>query len=245
MTVQNGAAWWLVVERRNRVTAKCTCVTMYAREAVVMWVIPCRQALPDLVAFVSFSMELSEVKMCLYACPLRNKMYKSQTNGGSSPKSEADSWRDHPKALQGRTCGFGRPTVAIDCHRPLFRHLKASFAPWFDLDKSRRMRRAYKELNSLSSQFKPAGQRSRPVTGWWKPQFVLTFHERCGFNAEPLLVIQFNTTSFRLLVSSDRALNTPFWIFEEWGDGPESWTTKTYKFGHFYDLPFLRLQEAI
>ena len=140
MTVQNGAAWWSAVERQNRVPAECTCVAMYAREAIVTWVIPCRRALPDLVAFVSFSIELGEVKMCLYACPLCNKMYKSWTNGGSSPKPEADSWRDHPKALQSCTHGFYRPTAAIDCHRPLFRHLKTSFAPWFNLGKSSWMR---------------------------------------------------------------------------------------------------------
>ena len=218
---------------------------MYAREAVVIGVIPCRQALPDLVVFVSFSTELGEVKMCLYACSLCNKMYKSQTNGGSSPKPEADFWRDHPKALRSHTCGFGRPTVAIYCYRLLFCHLKASFAPWFNLGKSRQMRRVYKELNSLSSQFKPVGQRSHPVTEWWKPQFILKFCEMCGFNAEPLSVIQSNTMPFRLLVSSDCALDTPFWIFEEWENGPESWTTKSYKLGHLYDLPFLRLQEAI
>jgi len=223
----------------------CSITAMYARKAIVTWVIPCRRALPDLVAFISFSMELGEVKMCLYACPLRNKMYKSWTNGGSSPKPEADSWRDHSKALQGRTRGFGRPTVAIDRYRPLFHHLKASFAPWFDLSESCQMRRVYKELNSLSSQFKPVGQRSCPVTGWWKPWFVLTFCKRCGFNAEPLSVIQSNTTPFRLLVSSDHALDTPFWIFEKWENGPESWMTKTYKLSHLYDLPFLRLQEAI
>ena len=35
---------------------------------------------------------------------------------------------------------FSWPTVAIDCHRPLFRHLKAFFAPWFNLGKSHQMR---------------------------------------------------------------------------------------------------------
>ena len=45
-----------------------TCVATYAREAVVTRVIPCIRALPDLVAFTSFSTELGEVKMCLKAC---------------------------------------------------------------------------------------------------------------------------------------------------------------------------------
>lgn len=121
-TVRSGAARRLVVEWWNGGTVKHTCVATYAREAVVTRVIPCIRALPDLVAFVSFSTELGEVKMCLYACPLPNKMYKSQTNGCSSPKPEADFWKDQSKALRGRTCGFHRPKAAIDRHRPLFRH---------------------------------------------------------------------------------------------------------------------------
>jgi hypothetical protein len=41
---------------------------MYAKEAVVTWVILCMQALPDLVALTSFSMELGEVNICLNTC---------------------------------------------------------------------------------------------------------------------------------------------------------------------------------
>jgi len=42
---------------------KHTCVAMYTREAIVIWVIPCSQALPDLVALTSFFAELGEVKI--------------------------------------------------------------------------------------------------------------------------------------------------------------------------------------
>ena len=55
-------------------TAGHTCVATYAMEAMVAQVIPCKRALPDFVAFVSFSTELGKVKMCLYACP-ENKMH--------------------------------------------------------------------------------------------------------------------------------------------------------------------------
>ena len=38
---------------------------MYAMDAGVTLVIPCRQALPEQVALASFSAELGEVKTCL------------------------------------------------------------------------------------------------------------------------------------------------------------------------------------
>ena len=37
-------------------------------EAIVTWVILWMCALPDRIAFGSFSTELGDVKMCLYAC---------------------------------------------------------------------------------------------------------------------------------------------------------------------------------
>ena len=37
----------------------------YEMDALVTWVIPCIQALPDLVAFTALSTELGEVKMNL------------------------------------------------------------------------------------------------------------------------------------------------------------------------------------
>ncbi len=44
-----------------------TCVAAYAIDAVVTLVIPWMRAFPDLVAFVSLSTELGEVKICLNA----------------------------------------------------------------------------------------------------------------------------------------------------------------------------------
>jgi len=81
--------------------------------------------------------------------------------------------------------------------------------------KKQKARRAH----SVSFQSKPAGQRRALVTGWWKPLFVLTFWERCGTKGVSLEIIQSRTTPFKLLVSSDLALDIPFWIFDGWEKG--------------------------
>ena len=72
--------------------------------------------------------------------------------------------------------------------------------------------------NSASFQSRLAGQRSDPVTGWWKPRVVLTFRLRGGTKGESWGVIQSTTTPFKLLVSSDLALDIPFWIFCKWDE---------------------------
>ena len=63
---------------------------------------------------------------------------------------------------------------------------------------------------SKSFQSKPAGQRSAPVAGWWYSWFTLTLQERGRFNVTSQGVIQSRTAPFKLLVSSDLALETPF-----------------------------------
>jgi hypothetical protein len=64
-----------------------------------------------------------------------------------------------------------------------------------------------------SFQSRPAGQSRDPVTGWWNPRFVLTLREIDGCKTPSRGVIQSTTTPFRLFVSSDLALETPFWIY--------------------------------
>ena len=64
-----------------------------------------------------------------------------------------------------------------------------------------------------SFQSRPAGQRREPVTGWWNPRFVLTLREMDGCKTPSRRAIQSTTTPFRLLVSSDLAPETPFWIY--------------------------------
>ena len=111
--------------------------------------------------------------------------------------------------------------MAIDLHIPLFCRCRVFLAPWFTSASHVEWER-HRHTCSLSSQSKPVWQRSCPVTRWWKPWLVLTFLKRGGFNAEPLSVIQSNTMPFSPLVSSDLALNMPFWIFDEWEAGSES-----------------------
>lgn len=67
---------------------------------------------------------------------------------------------------------------------------------------------------SGSDQSIPAGQSKAPVRSWWNPRSTLTFLARGGWRVCPAGVIQSRTGPFRLLVSSDLALDTPFWIFK-------------------------------
>ena len=51
--------------RARKAKLRPTWVATYAIDPAVTWVIPWIRALPDLVAFGSFSTELGDVKMCL------------------------------------------------------------------------------------------------------------------------------------------------------------------------------------
>jgi len=64
---------------------------------------------------------------------------------------------------------------------------------------------------SASSQSRSAGQSSAPVTGWLKPRLVLTLRLSGGFKATSRGVIHSRTVPFKDLVSSDLALEIPFW----------------------------------
>jgi len=92
---------------------KCTCIAMYAREAVVMRVIPYSQALSDLVALTSFSTKLGEVKMCLNACPLRfNLCISCEEMDTAHPNEKLASEEATPRI-------FGIIFFLIDKHWPL------------------------------------------------------------------------------------------------------------------------------
>lgn len=54
-------------DRSTKETKKFTWVAIYVVNAGVTWVIPCICAFPECMALGSFSMELGEVKICLYA----------------------------------------------------------------------------------------------------------------------------------------------------------------------------------
>ena len=60
-------------------------------------------------------------------------------------------------------------------------------------------------------QSSPAGQSNAPVTSWLKPRPVLEFREMGGTKGSPGGIIQSMIADFKLLVSSDLALDTPFW----------------------------------
>lgn len=66
--------------------------------------------------------------------------------------------------------------------------------------------------HSGSFQSTPAGQSSDPIALWWNPWVVLTLWARGGFSATSRGVTQSNTAPFILFMSSDLALETPFWI---------------------------------
>lgn len=65
---------------------------------------------------------------------------------------------------------------------------------------------------SGSDQSSSTGQRSEPVRSWWNPRSILIWRERDGRRGWSRGVIQSMIGPFKLLVSSDRALDIPFWI---------------------------------
>ena len=66
---------------------------------------------------------------------------------------------------------------------------------------------------STLDQFKLAGHNSAPVRSWWNPRPLLMLHAKGGLRGWPRGVIQSRTALFKLFVSSDQALDAPFWIY--------------------------------
>jgi hypothetical protein len=115
---------------------KHTWVAIYAKEAVVVRVIPCIRAFPDLVAFTSFSTELGDVKICLNAYMLNGwatGMLKVKELS-KLPKLGADFWKDHSMGPRDRTLDSHTPAMAIDHPGQPIRQRKASHAPWIGLN---------------------------------------------------------------------------------------------------------------
>jgi hypothetical protein len=103
-------------------------------------------------------------------------------------------------------------TLAIDRQRPTSRRWQASFVFWYK-ESIVTMLHHPATAYSRSFQSAPAGQRSAPVALWWKPRFVLTLRERGGFSGTSRGVIHSSTAPFILFVSSDLALEAPFWTW--------------------------------
>jgi len=170
------------------------------------------RALPDLVALASFSTELGDVNICLKAWRSHASTKKKR-----EPKTEnAPKWvvyfeTIHPKAPLGRICSQHKAKVATGHQPRLSRCSWASRAPC----------NVITDLNSWTTrwthsgtpQSRPAGQRRAPVTGWWNPRSVLTLRERAGCKTPSRGLIQSTTTPFRLFVSSERAPEIPFCIY--------------------------------
>ena len=191
---------------------KYTWVAIYAKDAVVVRVIPCIRAFPDLVAFTSFSTELGEVKICLNAYMLgwATGMVKVKELS-DLPKLRADFWKDHSMGPRDRTLDLHTPAMAIDHPGQPIHRRKVSHAPYIGLNILQARKKIIRTHSGLF-QSKPAGQRRFPVTEWWKPLFVLTFRARGGSKGASLGVIHSKTTPFKLFVSSDLEVDMPFWI---------------------------------
>ena len=130
------------------------------------------------------------------------------------PKLGADFWKDHSTGPRDRTLDLRTPAMAIDHPGQPIRRWKASCVPWIGLNVLQHRRIEIKRTHFGSFQSKPAGQRRLPVTEWWKPLFVLTFRVRGGSKGASLGVIHSKTTPFKLFVSSDLAVEMPFWIYK-------------------------------
>ena len=72
------------------------------------------------------------------------------------------------------------------------------------------------KTHSSSPQSSSAGQRRKPVLSCSKPRFAFMFQDKGGCRGSPLEgTIQSRMAPLRLFVSSDLALEAPFWSFEQ------------------------------
>lgn len=84
-----------------------------------------------------------------------------------------------------------------------------------------------KITHSGSDQSSSTGQSNAPVRSWWNPRSILTLRARSGRSGWSGGVIQSMMGLFKLLVSSDLALDTPFWIYNTSRMGKVDIWTKT------------------
>jgi hypothetical protein len=166
------------------------------------------RAFPDRVAFASFSTELGEVNICLYAYKRRSQYNKQLITETTHPNENLILEKPTPGVI--RIVLLVRvyqhwPLIARDCQFAAGKFLSYSAS-----ESQQRRNLAVSGTYSGSPQSTPAGQRRAPVALWWNPRFVLTLRERGGFSGTSRGVIQSSTAPFILLVSSDLALETPF-----------------------------------
>lgn len=111
-------------------------VAIYAKEAVMVWVISCIWAFLDLVAFTSFSTELGEVKICLNAYMLKGwaaKMVKVKKLN-ELPRLGVNFWKDHSMGPWDWTLDLHTAAMAIDHSGQPIHQWKALHTPWINLN---------------------------------------------------------------------------------------------------------------
>jgi hypothetical protein len=114
----------------------------------------------------------------------------------------------HPKVPLDHTCNQYKAKLATG-HQPQLIHYSWASCATCKINNFWTARWTHSD----TFQSKPAGQRRAPVTGWWNLRFVLTLRERTGCRTPSRGVIQSTTTPFRIFISSERAPEIPFWIY--------------------------------
>ena len=111
------------------------------------------------------------------------------------------------RSLRIRTLATGRPKLPSP-RCAVYPWFFYKWGPWNNING---IGTAY----SVFAQSNPTGQSNAPVRSWWKPRSILILRPSGGLRDWPRGVIQSNTGPLILFVSSDRALETPFWSFEQ------------------------------
>lgn len=174
---------------------------------------PWIRALPDRVALGSLSTELGDVKICLKACTfgVSHMITKSEFREIAHFNQQGAAKKTLPRIFVVIHVIFIKengPVVSWDDDLPRFQFLPSSSRP-HQLGKETHK---YQKTHSESPQSIPVGHSKAPVTSWLKPRSSFLFRHNGGLSVPPRGVIQSIIAPLRLLVSSDLALLTPFWI---------------------------------
>lgn len=175
-------------------------------EAGVTRVMPWMRALPERVAFASLSTELGDVNICLkvwrslpqHACWKRS--YDSLSRECRCATSPSTDSHHH-------TYSRSIKKLAIDLRQRWTLPIVASAWLWKRICNSARAKN--KPYSGLY-QSTPAGQRRNPVFSWLYPRSIFMFRAIGGTRGSPRGMSQSIIADFKLLVSSDLALEAPF-----------------------------------
>lgn len=198
--------------RRSNVTSLAW-VLAYAIDAGVTRVMPCIRAFPERVALASFSTELGDVKINLYAFVFIPEI---SIRGGifSTVGSHKLKWcfgTNRPKDVLLNKPGLCIEELATDLPKLIGFHCEDG--PWFWNRLNFSGNKYFNITDWLSDQSTPAGHSKAPVVWWWNPRSSLTFRWIGGLSDWPRGTIQSRIALLRLFVSSDLAWEAPFWTF--------------------------------